>query len=200
VVERMNAMTGTHGRRPARGFSLLELMIVVGITLVVAAIAIPSIATAVYNVRLRAGASSVSGLIQTGRMMAVKKNRTYKVRFSTVGSSALAYVDLNDDGSPQATEPQVQTGGTVVKSAAPTGTAPPPLDSTYLGQNPATGDPDPYFDSRGIPHPVGSTTTLWLAYYFTDNRPVSTPGWAAITISPAGRVKTWFWTGSAWAD
>ena len=36
--------------------------------------------------------------------------------------------------------------------------------------------------------------------YFKDNRIGGSGGWAAISITPAGRIKRWFWSGSAWMD
>jgi hypothetical protein len=36
--------------------------------------------------------------------------------------------------------------------------------------------------------------------YFKDNRIGGSGGWAAISITPAGRIKRWFWSGSAWTD
>ena len=182
-----------------RGFSLVELVIVVAITLVVAAVAIPRIMGSIYNIRLRSGISSLSGLIQTGRMWSVKQNRSYQVHFTTAGTSALAYVDLNADNNPQSTEPQVQLGGTIVKSSTLSG-GPTALDATILGWTPTGGTADPAFNPRGIPCAAGGSCPAGLVYYFTDNRPTGINGWAAVSISPAGRVKTWIWTGSTWGD
>jgi hypothetical protein len=39
-----------------------------------------------------------------------------------------------------------------------------------------------------------------MVVYFTDTRTVGTPGWAAVTISPAGRVASWIWNGSSWSE
>jgi len=36
--------------------------------------------------------------------------------------------------------------------------------------------------------------------YFKDNRIGGSGGWAAISVTPAGRIKRWFWSGSAWTD
>jgi Tfp pilus assembly protein FimT len=54
------------------GFSLLELLIVVFVVMVVAGIAIPNILSAVANVRLRASAGDLAGLMQDARILALR--------------------------------------------------------------------------------------------------------------------------------
>src|SRR6202158_6529520 len=82
-----------------RGFSLIELFIVVFVVLVIAGIAIPNILTAVANIRLRASAGDLAGLMQQARILAAKNNTTYPVRYTTTGGAQIAYVDLNGNGS-----------------------------------------------------------------------------------------------------
>src|SRR5438552_210581 len=73
-----------HRNRSKQGFSLVELVVVVAIVLVLAAIAVPNMMNVIGNSRLRAAASSLSGLLQNSRMQAVKQNRTMTVHFTTV--------------------------------------------------------------------------------------------------------------------
>lgn len=180
-----------------RGFSLVELMVVVVIILTIAAVAIPTVMTSVANVRLRSSVSTISGLLQSGRILSVKDNRRYSIHFATLGSSAVAYVDLNGNDSLDGGEPQVQVGGTIVQATTLTGVT--PLNTAVLGYTPQTGDMA--FNARGLPcTPSGSSCGVGFAFYFTDNRKVGTPGWAAVSITPAGRVKTWIWAGGNWSD
>ena len=46
----------------------------------------------------------------------------------------------------------------------------------------------------------GTCTNSGLIEYFKDNRIGGSGGWAAISVSPAGRITRWFWNGSAWAN
>ena len=83
----------------------------------------------------------------------------------------------------------------------PTGTgAPPALDDTTLGFTPQTGDPS--FNPTGLPcvYSSGVCSNSGFVSYFHDARPHGQMGWAALTISPAGRLKKWFWNGSSWTD
>ncbi len=48
-----------------RGFSMVEVLIVLTVVLILAGVAIPNIATAIANVRLRGAASDLSGLMQS---------------------------------------------------------------------------------------------------------------------------------------
>ncbi len=183
--------------RIASGFSLLELMIVVGILMAVAAMAIPRIATTIADIKLRSAISSASGVMQQGRMMAVKDNRLRKVKYASSGGGGIVYVDLDDNNSPSADEPQAQMGSTIMAYSTPTGLA--PLDTTILGYDPVTVT-SIMFNARGLPCSAWNNCGVGMVFYFTDSRNVGSPGWAAVSVSPAGRIKTWMWSGTAWAD
>ena len=78
--------------RSQDGFSLLEVCFVLAIALVLSAISIPNMAAVVSNARLHAGVSSISGLLQNGRMIAVKKNKAMSVHFEAEDASIVGYV------------------------------------------------------------------------------------------------------------
>lgn len=181
----------------AAGFSILELLIVIGIILVVAAMAIPKLMTTIADVRMRGAVNSASGIIQQARMVAIKDNLLRKVKYSNATGSGFVYVDLNDDGAIQSTEPQVQMGSTIMAYSAPTSV--PALTSTDLGYTPVVVT-SIMFNPRGIPCSDTNTCGSGMVIYFTDNRNMGSPGWAAVSVAPAGRVKTWMWAGSKWAD
>ena len=58
--------------RAARGFSLLELLIVVGVSITIVAIAMPFFMQGFYNIRLKSAASNLSGLMQQARIQAAR--------------------------------------------------------------------------------------------------------------------------------
>lgn len=61
-------------RQPAAGFSLIELLVVVGIILILAAMSIPAIARYIRNYRIRAAAQQVIAELQGARAQAIRKN------------------------------------------------------------------------------------------------------------------------------
>ena len=58
-------------KKSQSGFSMAELLIVVAIILIIAAIAVPNIAQTVANYRLNASGQSVASLLQQARLTAV---------------------------------------------------------------------------------------------------------------------------------
>ena len=66
------------------GFSLIELLIVIAIIMVVAAMATPNVMNAINNIRLRGSAGDVAGLLQQCRQAALHDNRYYTVKPATV--------------------------------------------------------------------------------------------------------------------
>jgi len=187
----------------SRGFSLAEVLMSVAIVMVLSTIAIANIATVVSNSRIRAGISSMSGLLQNCRMLAVKKNKTLTAHMTPEGSSTLVgYVKDATDSSPLTTaDSQVKWEAPVVRVTAPTGPGSPSLisDST-LGYTPQTGDIS--FNSRGLPcaYSSGVCTNHGFLYYFKDTSRMGSKGWAALSVSPAGKIKKWFWMGAAWSE
>jgi len=192
--------------RPRRweGFSLLELMLVAAVLVVLAAMAVPNVVNTVSNIRLRKSMNSLSGLFQDCRATAVKQNKIMTVHFGVVAAGGgMAYVkDAGSGAGVVPADPQVLLGRPVSKIASPSGPgAPTPLDSTILNFTALTIDPS--FNPRGLPCSYSSgscTSNVGFAYYFTDARPLGKNGWAAVSISPAGRIKVWYWSGSAWSD
>ena len=180
-----------------RGFSLIEVLIVTSVTLCIAATAIPKVTSTLANIELRSGVRSAAGVLQQARAQAVKEDRFLKVKYTNGSSGGVVFVDVNDNGVANATEAQAQTGTTVLAYSAPTGI--PVLSSTDLGYSPVTSSAVD-FSSTGQPCNALHSCAVGMVVYFTDTRVIGNPGWAAVSISPAGRVAVWVWTGSAWSQ
>jgi Tfp pilus assembly protein FimT len=185
------------------GFSLLELLVVVLIMMIIGTIALPNMVTVVSNARLRGGATNLSGLMQNARMLAVNQNKRKSIHFTVLANGAVAFVkDAGDTSNMTSGDPQSQLGTPLTQMIPPFGVSDPTqMDSTILGFTPLTSDPT--FSPTGLPcsYSGGSCTpNVGFVYYFKDRRPMGKSGWAAVSISPAGRLKRWFWNGSAWGD
>jgi len=66
----------TAGVRDEAGFSLQEVLVVVALGLIITAVGLPAMANAIANMKLRASMTSVSGLLQNARAIAVQQNKT----------------------------------------------------------------------------------------------------------------------------
>jgi prepilin-type N-terminal cleavage/methylation domain-containing protein len=190
------------GRRTMRGFTMVELLIVVAIALTVAAVALPSVLNSIYNVRLRAAANEVAGLLQQAHFRAIRDNTYYPVRSATTGGATVFYLDTSTGKNAttwSSTYPTVQLSRNVTSATSGN----PDIATMALGVTPALTPP--FFSSRGTPCAVPSGTNVcvnaaapWYQIFLTDTRPTGPNGWASITISPAGRTKVWLWTGNQW--
>jgi prepilin-type N-terminal cleavage/methylation domain-containing protein len=198
----MSAMIGTNSRRPARGFSLLELMIVVGITLVVAAVAIPGVLTATQNFKLRSTASNISGVVQRARMLSVARNTYYPVLSSTTTNVTSVFLGNANDFTASTTLRTatdqtniIAVGGVVFDTGGSH-----PSDTTIRNGLIAVYTL-PEFNPRGLPcfgNPCQVDATKMYITFLRQDRSLGTPGWAAINVTPAGRVQVWTWDGSQW--
>ncbi len=191
-------------RKRARGFNLTELAVVLSLALVAAAFAVPNVARAMANMRLRGSASDLSGFFQSARLTAVQNNATYTARF-TSSPTAGAYADLNNNGSMDSGEPMIQFGSGVDQVSAPNGTGgnPPRLDGAggLLGWTATSGNLS--FNARGLPCDVTRApcgTNVGYVFYLSNNGSFGQSGWAAVSVTAAGRIKVWMWTGAVWSD
>ncbi len=88
-------------RGQAAGYSLVELLVVLGIILVLSAIALPNIGQYIRNYRIRSATQEIAGEIETARHKAIAKNVNLGVVFAVVSSTQYLYA-VEDDQNPQA--------------------------------------------------------------------------------------------------
>lgn len=198
---------GKHRREAAEGgFTVVEITVAVLIVLIIAAVAIPNMMSAWYDIQLRGAASQVADLMQQTRMLAAKNNATYSVRFQVNNGVQRAFIDLNNNGAWDAGEPVIDLGRQIFAAAgAPAGGNGQPTPYALAGDTtvgvPCDNTCVIAFSSRGLPcnysAPPTCTTpaATYFVYYFTDNRPT---GWSAVAVTKAGRSKTILWNGTTW--
>jgi len=223
--QRSSSNAGQMSRRLAKqaGFSLIELSIVVIITLLVSAWAIPSALTSIRMAHLRGAASDYAGLLEQARIYSIRDNRYYSTYIlAPAGNNpvAQAYVDM----LPKVPTGASGNGGTSVAVGDPTITIESDVVLESVGAAPNTSNlvsqllpaitpvtptdgsvTAPTFGPRGLPcTPIsmtggsvcdssGGPTAYWT---FLENSKLSS--WQAVTITPAGRIQKWYYTGSVW--
>jgi Tfp pilus assembly protein FimT len=190
------------------GFSMLELLIVVSIVITVTAISLPTFTNLVATTKLHGAMGNLSSLFQNSRSLAVRQNTISRVRFQLTSNRWVAFVDNGVNPAGLTTSaPQLWLPLQFSKEAAPSGGAgaPTPVDNATCGANSVTtlDGGDTYFNQLGIPCQYSSGTCSGgqaFAYYFKHTPTSGSARWAAMCVSPAGRVKTWYWNGSSWTN
>lgn len=77
-----------------RGFTLLELLVVVAVISIVGAIAVPAITSTSAQMRLSNSARQVERVLHTARMKAVRSDRVMRVRFNCPATGEYRMVEL----------------------------------------------------------------------------------------------------------
>jgi len=185
-------------RQQQLGFSLIELIMVMAILLVMSAIAIPTMNYAIKDYRLRATASSVKYVFQQGRFQSVKNNTKYAVvSAASPGGGTRVFVDLNNNGTWDGVEAAVDIPAYISLQTNTNSPANTTMSLTNVaGYTDGMTTVAVNFNSRGLPC-TGSgpcNTSKGYVLYLQDT--TRTTGFAAVSITPAGRMKTWFWSGS----
>ncbi len=174
----------------------------------ITALSLPSMMEIIAASRLRSSMSGLGGLLQLTRSNAIRTNQFMSVHFTTVKSRPVAFMKVATGGTSLNEKDQQQWfEDRFLKTDSPSG-GPPLLDPTIMW-NGLTSDPlrseDPSFNPRGLPCLYDAATgvckpNVGFVYYFSYNAPIGHTKWAALGISPAGRVKSWYWNGTKWGD
>lgn len=83
----------------AEGFSVVELLVVIGLIGVMVAVSLPAIGRYIRNYRIRGAAQQVAGEVQTARLKAIMKNVNLGVAFVVLSSTTYKYV-IEDKQTP----------------------------------------------------------------------------------------------------
>ena len=93
-------------RRQEQGFSLVEMLIVVAIIAIMAAIALPNIGGYIRNYKIKGAAQDVASLMQSARGKAISTNTNTGVSFFVVDSNSYRYVQEDLTTAPGTPEPR----------------------------------------------------------------------------------------------
>ena len=216
---RANGTTG----KASLGFSLLELLIVLAILIIIAGLSIPSLMGAVHRYKLRSAGTDFSGLLQQARMRAVQDDRFYSIWPFVAGNFSQQFVDIypqgvngasgNANGTLDPKDPVIAISAEVSQQAQGAAPSTANLSQQFLGTNPSNLTPQDgssaatrvTFGPEGLPckpkaanggtvcNTTGGPVAYWV--FFQNN---VTQDWEAITVTPAGRIQKWYYTGTAW--
>jgi len=176
--------------RTTKGFSLIELVVVLAVISVLLAIALPSFMQAYRSYQLDDGARQVSGILKSTRLEAIRQSKQINciIQQTTAPVATNIWTDSNGDGAEQATEPQILLAGNVTLmsavSAPNTGTL-----ATGVGVSSLTAvsptNSTISFDFRGAVSPVG-VYGIYMNYPAVPN-----VGYRAVILLPSGSTQVW---------
>jgi prepilin-type N-terminal cleavage/methylation domain-containing protein len=185
--------------RDSRGFSLIELLMVLAIMGVLAVIAVPMSGNTIRYLKLSGDARELSNATAVAKMRAAAKFTQSRLYVDVSGRSF--YVQTYDKTSSTWT---TEGGATSLSSTVTFGygpiATPPPNTQTSIGQAPEcmtmAGSPPVavpvantacvIFNSRGIPIDATGSPTGLDAVYVTDGSAVY-----GITVAATGFIRTW---------
>jgi prepilin-type N-terminal cleavage/methylation domain-containing protein len=185
-------------RKRQKGFSLIEMMIAVSVVLILAAFAVPRLMSTVSDITLRYAASDFSGLVQSARIQAVRKNTSYTILQGTLPSGTPAYyIDLPKNGVYTNGDPMIPINPAItvwpgIGSGAPN-------EGTFIAGLNFTVNPGgtpPSFNARGLPCAAAAnscpqTPGQGFVLFMSKAATMGGTPWAAVVINPSGHIQLW---------
>jgi prepilin-type N-terminal cleavage/methylation domain-containing protein len=189
-----------------KGFTLIELVVVMAMIIVVTALSLPSIMNSINAVRLRSQAQGLAGLFQQVRIQAARDNNIYGLgctpQSNGIDSCTQVFLVARDGATQLPNSPMLQYAQNLSFSSVGPAVA---LSNATLGFAlvPAGNSTQPFFNQRGLPCTMAggvcSTTTpagrVGFAYYLKMQNGIGGTNWAAVSVSPSGRIKVWTYDG-----
>jgi prepilin-type N-terminal cleavage/methylation domain-containing protein len=218
-----NGSVRFRAERCTRGFTLIELMVVLTVCVVLGGMAIPRLMSVIYAAKLRGAMADFSSLLESSRIYAIRDNRFYSIYIlvSSGTSPQQAYVDMlpksltgasgNGGTSVASGDPVIAITSDVAPQAASTAPSTSNLASQLL---PATTSVTPTdasrasspatFGPRGLPCLTLNVTQGTVSGRICDSSggPVAywiffknnrSGNWGAVTVTPAGRIQKWYY-------
>jgi prepilin-type N-terminal cleavage/methylation domain-containing protein len=196
----LHSMTQKRGR----GFSLIELIIVVAMIMILAAISVPRLLNTISDINLRYAATNISGLLQSARMQGVRKNTFYTVQPTALSTGGTGYYVHVQGGLYAVGDPLLPLGSQITAYIGLGSGA--PNESTFasgtggngLSFAPNAGPDAPSFNARGLPC-IGVPTTgacplvpgQGFVIFLSKPALTGNVSWASIAITPSGHMQIW---------
>jgi len=181
------------GRRLTSGYSLVELIVCLAISLMLAGLAAPAVLGARDIVRAASAGDHLAAILQRARTEALKRNSHVAVRFEADGSSSryALYVDGNGDGVRTAQiasglDHQLQASESVEQHFPGVGFGMADGVPTVDGEGTGDGDPIRVGRSRMISFSPAGTCTPGTVYLLGRGRQQL----AVRVLGSTGRIRT----------
>jgi prepilin-type N-terminal cleavage/methylation domain-containing protein len=194
------SMTGATPRELERGFSMIEISIVLAIAMIIAAISTPKFLTIYRGYQLNSAASQVASALKFSRYEAIRQNKAISFRITQTGTSPVVtrlWTDVNNNSVEEATETQTLFTGNVnlVASTVPPGTTSLAANvgvTTLTAVSISSGTVA--FDQRGAIAPA-AVNVLYIG-----NAAVPSLGYKAVVLLPSGSIQIWTTTNGTWGQ
>jgi type IV fimbrial biogenesis protein FimT len=179
-----------------RGFTIVELVIVLAVIMIVTAISVPSFLRIIRIYRLNDAATQVAGIMKFTRYEAIRRNvgpglgvgGALRTQILQGAAGTNIFTDSNYSGTVQSTETQILLTGNVnlVSAATPPNTA---GLAAAVGvaalTNVSITNGTVAFDQRGAVTPA-AVNVLYIG-----NPAVPNLGYRAVVLLPSGSVQIW---------
>ncbi|HEX4784477.1 MAG TPA: GspH/FimT family pseudopilin [Candidatus Sulfotelmatobacter sp.] len=182
--------------RKTQGFTLFELMIVLSVTLILGAISVPAMMASFNDIKLRYTASNLSGLLQSARIQAVRKNTFYSVQAGVQAGSNIYYID-KPTAAYAAGDTLLPIDPAVTITQGSTTTA--PNAAAFIAGLNFTVDPaadPPSFSARGLPC-IGTLTACnpvagqGFVMFMSRAGLAGNIPWLAVVVNPSAHIQIW---------
>jgi type II secretory pathway pseudopilin PulG len=188
--------------KTAAGFSLVELVIVVGMAAAVTGISVPALMTLVADARSDSATTTVVSTMRTARDRAIGERRNFEVRFIPPNQIQIARVELADGADEDALADITIVSNTYLEGNFEflhvEGTGDTPDEYGAEGAVAFGTSPTRMFTSEGtfvntIGDPLNGTIFLAAGGIPNSSRAITILGASAL-------IHSWRWDGRAWVD
>jgi Tfp pilus assembly protein FimT len=178
----------TKVKKDARGFSLVELCILLGMVMLVSAMAIPSLSDAMRGMQLAADARNIASALNYAKLSATSQMKRYRVSFVLAENRWQVEKFNNTSGLFEA-----ELEGSTLSTES--GIAFQTTSGDALTGYPSSSSTAMTFNSRGIPvDDSGVPTTNNVVYISKADSDF------AISVSLAGKVRVWKHHAGQWCS
>jgi prepilin-type N-terminal cleavage/methylation domain-containing protein len=177
-----------------RGYSIVELLVSMGIIAIFSAFAVPSLVRTYRSYQMDDAASQVANQLKFTRYEAIRRNNVMTCVDKPQNGYLTMFTDYNGNGTVQGSEKQIVFSGsaTLVDSASvpSSGALAGVVNAgTLTTMSPTNGTLT--FDGRGAKSTAG-VSVYWVG---TANY-----GWRAVTVMPSGSVQVWSYATGTWKE
>lgn len=178
------------------GFTLMELMVVVAIIGIAAAVAIPTLMSELPKFRVNGAVRNLASDMQWAKMKAVAENNDFIIIFNSGDNSYTIYDDNDSDGDVTPTDAaDIAVKTNTLADGIKFGRALDGVNRTSCGGTIATDGLHVTASNRLTFQPNGLPSTTGSVYLIPsqddENNAQRTDRWRAVSISLTGRIKGW---------